>query len=129
MAPRTTRRRRPGRPRRSTQAASTNGAARVLLAEVSALVEANEALMAENALLQSVLNDVGRAISASASAPRRPGRPPASAAARTGGRPTTGPKRRRRRITDPATLERRRAGLAKARAVLAAKRAAAKRKG
>jgi hypothetical protein len=101
----------------------------VLLAEVSALVEANEALMAENALLQSVLNDVGRAISTSATSARRPGRPRKTAASVTGGRPTTTTRRRRRRITDPATLERRRAGLAKARAVLAAKRAAAKRKG
>jgi hypothetical protein len=50
---------------------------------------------------------------------RRRGRPPG--AARPVGRP------RRRRTLSPETLEKRRAGLAKARAVLAAKRAAAKR--
>lgn len=52
--------------------------------------------------------------------PKRP--PPASKT-----RPT--PKRSRRRITDPATLEKRRAALEKARKALAKKRAAAKRAG
>jgi len=38
-------------------------------------------------------------------------------------------KRRRKRVTDPATLEKRRAGLEKARKALAKKRAAAKKAG
>jgi hypothetical protein len=126
MAPRAKRRGRP-RKRRVTQAGSGNGSARALLVQITELVDANEALSNENRRLQSALSQVSAAVSGVGSGVRagaRRGRPPAAASSRPVGRP-----RRRRRVTDPATLERRRAGLAKARAVLAAKRAAAKRKG
>lgn len=76
-----------------------------------------------------------------AHAPRR-GRRPASLSAagpkansgpvrskRTGSRKGSSAKRPRKRITDPATLEKRRAALAKARQALAAKRAAASKAG
>jgi hypothetical protein len=57
------------------------------------------------------------------SSPRRRGRPP-KASAETAQATTTGAKRERRKSTDPAVLEKRRAALAKARQVRADKRAA-----
>jgi hypothetical protein len=66
-----------------------------------------------------MIDEVGKAIQRLTTPTPRGRR---KAAATADGRP-----RKRRRITDPAVLERRRAGLAKARQVLAAKRAAAKR--
>src|SRR5438067_8858689 len=109
MAPRAKRRGRP-RKRRATQAISGNGSARALLTQITELVDANEALSNENRRLQSALSQVSAAVSGvgsgSGTGARRRGRPPAAASARPVGRP-----RRRRRITDPATLERRRAGL------------------
>jgi hypothetical protein len=90
---------------------------------VTSLVRDNEFLSRENKRLRSMIDEVGKAIqrlTTPAPAPR--GRRKTAAAAAADGRP-----RKRRRITDPAVLERRRAGLAKARQVLAAKRAAAKR--
>ena len=58
---------------------------------------------------------------------RTRGRPAGRATARKG-RAKAVAKSTRRRITDPATLEKRRAAMAKAREALAAKRAAAKKK-
>jgi hypothetical protein len=134
MPSRTTRRR--GRPPKATVAKttrrrSTNGRRRrqqsgltrtvALLSSVTSLVRDNEFLSRENNRLRSMIDEVGKAIQRlTAPAPTTRGRRKATATA--DGRP-----RKRRRITDPAVLERRRAGLAKARQVLAAKRAAAKR--
>lgn len=123
MPPRAKRRGRPAKRRTRT---SSNGAAGALLSQVTDLVRANEALTAENRRLQSALSDIGATVNrfgGTSTVGRRRGRPPASASRAAG----TNGRRRRRRVTNPETLERRRAGLAKARAVLAAKRAAAKR--
>ena len=125
MSPRAAVKRR--RRRRSPNGtAGANGAAKALLSQVSALVAQNQHLERENRQLQVSITSIGQAVQRVSSVSggatrtgRRVGRP--------AGRPTTG-VRRRRRITDPQTLARRRAGLAKARAVLAAKRAAAKKK-
>src|SRR5438552_3448623 len=63
-----------------------------------------------------------------ASAPAAQGTRPRRGGTRSSASKKRAPaKRQRRRITDPATLEKRRAALAKARKALAAKRAAAKK--
>ncbi len=62
----------------------------------------------------------------SAAAPKRSGRARKSAGSSSAGKRAT-TKSPRKRITDPATLEKRRAALEKARRVLAKKRAAAKK--
>ena len=117
MAQRTTRRRRSKR-----QSGATNGVATTLLSQVNELVAENRSLTRENKDLLAILERVTQAVKG------LPGRPA------TGGRGATqgpGPRTRRvrrtrRKITDPATLERRRAALAKARSVLAERRAAKK---
>jgi hypothetical protein len=120
MARRTTRRR--GRKKRSpTQ--SANGSAAGLLSQVSALVTENLKLARENKELHSVLDTITQSVQRFGSALGRSTRQVASASIRR----TSGKGRTRRRITDPVALERRRAALAKARSVLAAKRAAARR--
>jgi len=88
---------------------------------VNQLVAENQALVRENKELHSVLARVSQAVRGlrarpvtSSRATARPGRPAAKV------------RRQRRRITDPATLERRRAALAKARQVLADRRASRK---
>jgi hypothetical protein len=121
--PRTSGRR---RRRRKTTGAAGNGLAASLLSQVSQLVNENEALSRENRELHSVLSGIAdsaqslRTRSVSSAGGRRPRGRPAGQVSANG-------RRRRRRITDPATLAKRRAGLAKARRVLAAKRAAAKK--
>ena len=118
----TTRRR---RRRRSTRTAGANGAATSLLSQITSLVTQNEALTRQNRDLQASLDAVRRAVGGggtTAGRGRRPGRAARATAARPVGRP-----RARRRPLSPETLAKRRAGLAKARAVLAAKRAAAKK--
>ena len=120
MARRTTKRR--GRKRgRSTQ--GVNGSAAGLLSQVSALVTENLKLARENKELHSVLDTITQSVQRFGSALGRSTRQVAAASIRR----TSGKSRTRRRITDPVALERRRAALAKARSVLAAKRAAARR--
>jgi hypothetical protein len=87
---------------------------------VTELVAQNQSLVRENKALHSILARVSQAVEAMPAARPAGGAPAAGAGrkART--------IRRRRRITDPASLERRRAALAKARAVLAERRASKK---
>ena len=122
MARRVTKRR--GRKRgRPTQ--SANGSAAGLLSQVSALVTENLKLARENKELHSVLDGITASVQRFGSTIVRSSRRiriPAPSIGRPSGR-----RRTRRRITDPAALERRRAALAKARQVLAAKRAAARK--
>ena len=120
-------RRKIGRPRlkrgRRSASSATNGSAAGLLSQVSALVADNLKLARENKELHSVLDTITQSVQRVGSAVGRSTRRVASASIRR----TSGKGRVRRRITDPAALERRRAALAKARQVLAAKRASAKR--
>ena len=123
MAPRAGTRRR-GRRRTTTQISNGQTAA-TLMTQVTQLVDENKALTRENRELQTVLARIGQSVQKLTIRPvssnqRRPVAGGAPSA------PTRG-RRRRRRVTDPAALERRRAALAKAREVLAAKRAAQKR--
>jgi len=114
------------RRRSSRQAAGSNGVAASLLSHITALVSQNESLTKQNRQLQASLDTISRAVqgirpgSAQTATRGRRGRP--AAAIQVVGRP-----RRRRRTLSPDSLAKRRAGLAKARAVLAAKRAAAKK--
>src|SRR2546421_604150 len=114
--------RRRGRPRTSN---GPNGSPKALLSQLTDLVEQNEALTRENRELQSIVSRVsdavGRLSSGRGRAGRQSRRGTASAEPQANGR-----RRKRRRITDPATLERRRAALTKARQVLADKRASKK---
>jgi hypothetical protein len=122
MARRTTKPR--GRKRgRPTQ--SVNGSAAGLLSQVSALVTENLKLARENKELHSVLDTITQSVQRVGSAIGRSSRGIRIQSPIT--RRTSGRKRTRRRITDPLALERRRAALAKARQVLAAKRAAARK--
>lgn len=124
MAPRTITRRR--RTQRQTTTLATNGQARTVLSQVSQLVEENRALARENKELHTMLAKIGQTVQ------KLTIRPISSTqrrvvAGETISTPRRGRRRQRQRITDPAALERRRAALAKARQVLAAKRAAQKR--
>ena len=118
MAPRTPRRR---RSRRQSNARATNGSAATLLSQVSELVAENQSLVRENKQLHLIVARVSQALKGVASRPAAQDRANASPPRRT-----AAPRRERRRITDPATLEHRRAALAKARQVLAERRAASK---
>ena len=64
----------------------------------------------------------GRPARATAATPRRRGRPAKATAMQKGSAPATTAQRARKKITDPAILEKRRASLAKARRALATKR-------
>jgi hypothetical protein len=146
MAPRRRRRsrslspngRRRGRPPAAlSPAPTTNNSfgsadAQAILSRVAQLVQENQSLVRENSELRSTLAQIAEATqvsitSAAPSAPTNGQTEQAEVGTGTGG---NGRRRRRRRgrISDPTTLERRRAALAKARAVLAAKRAAAARR-
>jgi len=118
MSPRIARKRRRSR---TPAGAATNGSATTLLSQVSELVSENQALVRENKELQSVLARVSQAVQGLRARPVTSRRPTVGGAA-----PQPKARRQRRRITDPATLERRRAALAKARAVLAERRASKK---
>src|ERR1700737_5452021 len=107
--------RRRGRPRAS---GSNGSAANLLLSQVTELVAENQSLVRENKAFHSILARASQAVEGVTPRP-------------AGGRaPDAGPKartiRRRRKITDPASLERRRAALAKARLVLAERGASKK---
>ena len=123
MAQPTKSRRRRGQ--RGPAATKTNGSATTLLSQVSELVEESRALTRENKQLTSIIARVGLAVrpitSRPAQASQGSGSPQRSSASKANGHP-----RQRRRITDPASLERRRAALAKARQVLAERRATRK---
>jgi hypothetical protein len=112
---RTTRRR---RSKRHQTTAGSNGSAATLLSQVTELVAENQSLVRENKALHSILARVSQAVEGVNS------RPASGRAAAAGPKART--IRRRRRITDPASLERRRAALAKARQVLAERRASKK---
>ena len=123
MSPRTTKRR---RRTKAQLAAAGNGTPATLLSQVSELVNHNQALARENKELHSIIARVTQAVQIVSSSPRGSRRrldEPGGRVARS--RPNGG-RRQRRRITDPASLERRRAALAKARQVLAERRAAEK---
>jgi hypothetical protein len=130
--------RRRGRPpaaSASAPPAATNSSfgsadAQAVLTRVAQLVQENQTLIRENNELKSTLAQIAEATQMSMPSPpsSSDGQSETASAPST---PSTGNGRRRRRrrgrISDPTTLERRRAALAKAREVLAAKRAAAKR--
>ena len=123
MSPRTTKRR---RRTKAQMAAAANGTPATLLSQVTELVNENQALVRENKELHSIIARVTQAVQIVSSSPRGSRRrldEPGERVARS--RPNGG-RRQRRRITDPASLERRRAALAKARQVLAERRAAEK---
>ena len=124
MSPRTTKRRR--RSKAQPAATAGNGSPTTLLSQVSELVNANQALVRENKELHSIIARVTQAVQITSSRPRGSQRRLQEPGGRVAGSRTNGGRRRRRRITDPASLERRRAALAKARQVLAERRAAQK---
>jgi hypothetical protein len=104
-----------GRRRGRPTAAGNGSAANLLLSQVTELVAENQSLVRENKALHSILARVSQAVEGVRAVP---------IVSRGTGAPTQVRKvRRRRKITDPASLERRRAALAKARAVLAERRA------
>ena len=124
MSPRTTKRRR----RSTSQPTVTSGGAlpATLLTQVTELVNENQALVRENKELHTIIARVTQAVQILSSQPRGSGRRLKESGGRAARPRTNGHPRQRRRITDPASLERRRAALAKARQVLAERRAATK---
>src|SRR5439155_10343689 len=107
MSPLTTKRR---RRTKAQLAAAGNGTPATLLSQVSELVNQNHALARENKELHSIIARVTQAVQIVSSSPRGSRR----RLDEPGGRVTTrsrpnGGRRQRRRITDPASLERRRA--------------------
>src|SRR5437762_8903362 len=122
MSPRTTKRR---RRTKAQLAAAGNGTPATLLSQVSELVNQNQALARENRELHTIIARVTQAVHVVSSAPRGRRRSLQTTGGAAAPR-TNGHRRQRRRITDPASLERRRAALAKARQVLAERRAAEK---
>ena len=123
MSPRTTKRRRRSK---GQPAPVGNGSPATLLSQVSELVNENQALVRENRELHTIIARVTQAVHVVSSAPRGSRRSLQQTAGRSTAPRGNGHRRQRRRITDPASLERRRAALAKARQVLAEKRAAGK---
>ncbi len=121
MSPRTTKRR---RRTKAQLAAAGTGTPATLLSQVSELVNENQALVRENKELHTIIARVTQAVHVVSSAPRSNRR--SLQVGRAAAPKANGHPRQRRRITDPASLERRRAALAKARQVLAERRAAEK---
>src|SRR5947209_17147360 len=119
MSPRTTKRR---RRTKAQLAAAGTGSPATLLSQVSELVNENQALARENKELHTIIARVTQAVHVVSSAPRGSRRSLQQAGGQAAVPRANGHPRRRRRITDPASLERRRAALAKARQVLAEKR-------
>jgi hypothetical protein len=124
VSPRTIKRRR--RSKGQLTATAGTGSPTTLLAQVTELVSENQALVRENRELHTIIARVTKAVDVVSSAPRAPRRSLQDTAGRGAAPRPNGRRRQRRRITDPASLERRRAALAKARQVLAEKRAAVK---
>src|SRR3982074_3599327 len=106
------------RGQRHSTAAGNGSAAKLLLSQVTELVAQNQSLVRENKNLHAILARVSQAVEGVKAVPVISRGVDEGPKART--------IRRRRRITDPASLERRRAALAKARAVLAERRASKK---
>src|SRR2546423_9381113 len=123
MSPRTTKRR---RRTKAQLAAAGTGSPATLLSQVSELVNENQALVRENRELHTIIARVTQAVQVVSSQPRGSRRRLQESGGRAARSRTNGHPRQRRRITDPASLERRRAALAKARQVLAERRAATK---
>jgi hypothetical protein len=118
------------RTRRTTRARTD---ATTVVGQITQLVTANETLKHENAELLALneqlrahLAEIGSTLGRLTSGPRRRGRRGAEPFAVVA---EAKPKRTRKPITDPAQIERRRAALAKARAVRAEKIAAAREGG
>jgi hypothetical protein len=105
-------------------AAAGNGSPTTLLAQVTELVNENQALVRENKELHTIIARVTQAVHVVSSGPRGSHRSLQTTTGRVAKTKKNGHGRQRRRITDPASLERRRAALAKARQVLAERRAA-----
>jgi hypothetical protein len=124
VSPRTTKRRR--RTKAQMAAAAGNALPTTLLAQVTELVSENQALVRENKELHTIIARVTQAVHVVSSAPRGSRRSLQEATGRAAAPRANGHPRKRRRITDPASLERRRAALAKARQVLAERRASRK---
>jgi hypothetical protein len=124
MSPRTTKRRR--RSKGQTAATAGNGSPTTLLSQVTELVNENQALVRENKELHTIIARVTQAVQVISSRPRGNRQRLQETGGRAAAPRTNGHRRQRRRITDPASLERRRAALAKARQVLAERRAATK---
>jgi hypothetical protein len=116
LGPTVTRRRRSRRKK-----ADTTGSAQALLSHVKNIVAENKALAADAARVRQLLAKMVTTLSEAS------GAGVAVIRGSSVGRVPLNGRRKRRRASSPETLERRRAALAKARAVLAAKRAAAKR--
>ena len=116
-----------GRPpgsRNKTPRATRVDTDRRLVDGVRGLVGRVAELEAENARLRQLLDEISRSLRAPAATA-----PAAGATERRRGRPRKNPEapvRRRRKITDPEVLEKRRNALAKARAVRAERLAAAR---
>jgi hypothetical protein len=119
LSPTVTRRRRTRRKK-----ATATGSAQALLSHVKSIVAENKALAADAARVRQLLAKMVTTLSEASGAGVAVIRAGRSSAGRV---PLNGRRKRRIRVSSPETLERRRAALAKARAVLAAKRAAAKR--
>jgi hypothetical protein len=124
MSPRTTKKRR--RTTGQATATATNGSPTTLLAQVTELVNENQALVRENRELHTIIDRVTKAVQVTSSAPRGDRRKLQERGGRSASSRPDGHRRQRRKITDPASLEKRRAALSKARQVLAEKRAAGK---
>ncbi|MEA2682238.1 MAG: hypothetical protein QOK05_566 [Chloroflexota bacterium] len=110
------------RPRRTAVSADTD---RRLLQGVRGLVERNAELEAENRRLRQLVDDISRSLNVRADRPA----PVDGTAPRRRGRPRKNPEapvRERKKITDPAVLEKRRQALTKARAVRQERLAAAR---
>jgi hypothetical protein len=129
------------RTRRSTSATRTRrtsrsadaGAAAVLVENLNAVVQENASLRRQNEKLLSLLNRIGGLLADVATPPaangrRTRGRPAGAASGAAAAPAAAAPvKRTRGKITDPEVLRKRSEALAKARAVRAAKRAAAQK--
>ena len=123
MSPRTIKRRR--RSKGQPTVTGGTGSPTTLLAQVTELVNENQALVRENRELPTIIARVTQTVHLVSSGPRGNRRSLQETEGRAA-RSLTNGHRQRRRITDPASLERRRTALAKARQVLAEKRAAGK---
>jgi len=106
--------------------ATRSDSAQALVASLNVVVEENKTLAAENTRLKQVLEQIAKMLARASAAGMAlvdagPAAPPSRGRAQRRGRPA---RRRRAPVTNPESLERRRAALARAREALAAKRAA-----
>jgi hypothetical protein len=121
--PGTTTTRRPGRRPRSAAARGIADQIGQIVSANAALQRENRELSAENQKLMAELREIGNVLDRlTGNGRRRRGRPPVHLLASE----TATPRRKRKPITDPAVLEKRRAALARARQVRAERLAAAR---